>query len=309
MKEQLYLDLSNIEASVKIAHALSSNIRLQIIQLIKNKPLNVSELAKLLNIPISSTALHVNVLEDAQLVITTSRPGLRGSQKVCALKVEHISFHIRDELSGIQGSNRITETIPIGSYFDFQVTAPCGIVSDTAFISPEDNVHGFYLPERSKAQLIWFTAGYLEYRFSSYRSKNLESASSYEFSFEICSEAPGYCNDWKSDVSIWINHRKIGILQTLGDYGGRKGLLNPKWWDENNTQFGLLHHVSVTQDGCYIDDKRVSDETLSSLELSRQPYISFQIGVEEDAIYRGGLNLFGEKFGDYPQNIVMRVAF
>lgn len=309
MKEQLYLDLSDIDTSAKIAHALSSNIRLQLIQLIKNKPLNVSELAKLLAIPISSTALHVNVLEEAGLVITTSKPGLRGSQKVCALRVEHISFHIRDELSGVNAPNIITESMPIGSYFDFQVTAPCGIVSDTSFLSSEDNVHGFYLPERSKAQLIWFSAGYLEYRFSSYRSKNLESASNYEFSFEICSEAPGYCNDWKSDITIWINHKKIGVLQTLGDYGGRRGQLNPKWWDDNNTQFGLLHHVSLTQEGCFIDGNEVSGETISSLGLARQPYISFQLGIEENAVYRGGLNLFGEKFGDYPQNIIMRVAF
>jgi len=309
MKEQLYLDLSDIKASAKIAHALSSDIRLQMIQLIKNKPLNVSELAKKLSIPISSAALHIKVLEEAQLVITASKPGLRGSQKVCALCVEHISFHIRDELSGITPQNVVTESMPIGNYFDFDISAPCGIISDTSFLSPEDNVHGFYLPERSKAQLIWFTAGYLEYRFSSYRSKSLITTSCYEFTFEICSEAPGYCNEWKSDITLWINYKKIATLQTLGDYGGRRGQLNPEWWDDNNTQFGLLHSLRITNDGCYIDNNYASEETITSLELSKHPFISFKIGVEPNAAYRGGLNLFGEKFGDYPQNIVLRISF
>lgn len=308
MKEQISLDLSNLEVASKFAHALSSDIRLHILQLIKEEPLNVSELAKKLQIPVSSAALHVNVLEKSNLVITSSKPGLRGAQKICALRVGQIVFHIQDELSEVT-SNVITETMPIGNYFDFMVTPPCGIISNTGFLSPEDNIHGFYLPERFHAQLIWLTSGFLEYRFSSLKSKKLTSAICYEFTFEICSEAPGYCEDWKSDISIWINYKKIGILQTQGDYGGRRGLLNPSWLLENHTQFGLLHSIRITNSGCYIDNALCSVETISSLKLLEQPFLSLKLGVEENAVYRGGFNLFGENFGDHPQNIVLKITY
>ena len=33
------------------------------------------------------------------------------------------------------------------------------------------------------------------------------------------------------------------------------------------------------------------------------------IGVKDDARNKGGLNLFGRKFGNYPQDIVMRMGF
>jgi predicted transcriptional regulator len=32
-----------------------------------------------------------------------------------------------------------------------------------------------------------------------------------------------------------------------------------------------------------------------------------KIGVKPDAKYVGGFNLFGEKFGDYPQSIIMQL--
>jgi len=38
-----------------------------------------------------------------------------------------------------------------------------------------------------------------------------------------------------------------------------------------------------------------------------EDYISFKIGVKEDSKYVGGINLFGNKFGDFEQNIDMRI--
>ena len=36
---------------------------------------------------------------------------------------------------------------------------------------------------------------------------------------------------------------------------------------------------------------------------------SVRIGVKEDAVHKGGMNLFGNGFGDYPQDIVMKMWF
>ena len=126
MKTKITLNIDEVEKSSKIFHALASPARLKILQLIEDKPLNISKISTLMNIPMSSTALAINILEDAGLVITTSSPGLRGSQKLCALKTDSIYLQIKkNELPG-ENTNVIIEQIPIGNYFDFCVEPPCG---------------------------------------------------------------------------------------------------------------------------------------------------------------------------------------
>ena len=308
MKEKLILNLSDAQRVTEISHALASPIRLSILSLIEDKPLNISELAKQLGIPLSSAALAVSVLEKAGLVITTSKPGVRGAQKLCALKVDSLFVQIKSNNCSSQ-EDVIVEQMPIGNYFDFQVGAPCGIVTENAFISSEDSLYGFYLPEHSQAQLLWLTIGYLEYRFPNYRLRRACNPKEIEFSFELCSEAPGYNSDWRSDITIWLNHQRIGTFTSPGDYGNRRGQLNPSWWDNNNTQYGMIHRVLITEEGTQLDDELFPNFTISSLHLSELDYISLKIGVEKDARYVGGLNLFGEKFGDHPQPIVMRAIF
>lgn len=308
MKEELDIDFSSIETMSKIAKALSSNVRLQILDSIKFKPLNISEIAEKVGIPISSTALHIKLLEDADIVITQSVPGLRGSQRICGLKIEKIHFTILNQEEALNSNNIITEYMPIGNYFDCNVTAPCGIVSDTGFLSSEDSIHGFYSSLKHTAQLIWLTKGYLEYRFSNHRLKKVKDIKFIEFSFEVCSEAPGYNNNWKSDISIWINNLEIGFFTSNGDFGGRRGKLNPDWWNDNMTQFGILKNILINDEGTYIDGVKISDITLTDCNLNNDNFISFRIGVKDDAEYIGGFNLFGEKFGDFPQNICMRVG-
>lgn len=309
MKAKITLNIDEVEKSSKIFHALASPTRLKILQLIENKPLNISRISSLMNIPMSSTALAINTLEDAGLVITTSSPGLRGSQKLCALKTDSIYLQIKkNELQG-ENTNIIIEQMPIGNYFDFSVEAPCGIVTSDGFISAEDSVYGFYSPEHSSAQLIWLTRGFLEYRFPTYRMKNYTTVKSIEFSFELCSEAPGYCNDWKSDIAVYLNGTHAGFIHSLGDFGNRRGVLNPEWWDNNNTQYGLMHSVLINTDGTFIDDQLTSDFSLNSLKLDTESSIDLRLAVDNTSHFKGGLNLFGEKFGDHSQNIIMKVIY
>ena len=34
-----------------------------------------------------------------------------------------------------------------------------------------------------------------------------------------------------------------------------------------------------------------------------------RIGIKDDARHQGGINLFGRRFGNYPQDLVMRIAY
>jgi len=45
------------------------------------------------------------------------------------------------------------------------------------------------------------------------------------------------------------------------------------------------------------------------LNIEKDDYFTLRIGVKPDAKNLGGINLFGEKFGDYQQNIMMRIDY
>lgn len=305
MKEELNIKLVNREELVNVCKALSSQVRIDILEFLSVKPAIISDVAIHFKIPLSSAALHIKTLEIAGLISVQPIPGSKGAQKLCSVVVSKIDIDIFKD-TNTDSHFLFQEHMPIGCYFDYEVSPSCGIVSEISDLGAEDSISGFFSPKRYKAQLIWLTHGYLEYRFSNTILKTTP-ANKVQFTFEICSEALGYNNSWPSDVSIWLNNREIGIVECSGDYGGRRGKLNPYWWNDSSSQYGDLRKVWIKNDGCYIDEKKVSDYTITSLELNEGNYMSFRIGVKPNARFAGGLNLFGEKFGDYPQNIVMEI--
>ena len=49
--------------------------------------------------------------------------------------------------------------------------------------------------------------------------------------------------------------------------------------------------------------------TVEDLDIMKDGAIVLRIGNKEDAQYIGGFNIFGEKYGDYPQNIIMNLEY
>ncbi len=69
----------------------------------------------------------------------------------------------------------------------------------------------------------------------------------------------------------------------------------------------MLKRWRVDETGCSLDDMPISKVTLKELHLERQPYIGLRIGIKQDAAHQGGINLFGDNFGDHNQAIMMRL--
>lgn len=126
---------------------------------------------------------------------------------------------------------------------------------------------------------------------------------------ELCSEAPNFDNDWPSDITLWINDVEIGTWTSPGDFGDRRGKLNPDWWIDWATQYGLLKTWRVDKERTTIDMDKVSDVSLADLALEGRHHLKLRIGIKSDALHKGGINLFGRQFGDYPQDIVMKVHY
>jgi predicted transcriptional regulator len=306
VKNRINLDLAQPETSAAVFRALSSPIRLRMLQYLveKSTGMNISELAERFALPLSSAALHVRVLEKASLIFTEEKPGLRGAQKICAIDAEDVYLNLYHRNNSGKPAKDVGYSMPLGNYFDCVVSKPCGIAGKRSYIGVEDSESSFYSANRVHAQLIWFRTGFLEYRFSNYFLKT-EKILELRFSFEACSEAPGYNNDWPSDITVWINGVQAFTFRSAGDYGGTRGLYNPAWWPDNSTQYGELHRLEISREGCFGDGRKTSEYNLETLRVREGNYISFRIGIREDAEYAGGINLFGENFGNFRQNIEM----
>lgn len=288
----------------RVARALASEVRLNILQLLDECSMNIVEIAQRLQLPVSTVSNNVVILEEAGLIRTERQNGIHGQMKLCSRKTDAISFQLhkprRQELSSF------FHQMPIGQYTDCQVTPTCGLLSLQRSIGAQDDAAAFYDEERFQAQLLWFRQGYVEYRFSNQLVKD-HCIKCVEISFEACSEAPNYRMDYPSDITVWLNGVELGTWRCPGDFGGRQGHYTPDWWSLAGTQYGLLKRWRVNEHGCTLDDAPLSGVTLAQLSLEDRPYISLRIGVKADAVNQGGINLFGEHFGDYQQAIIMRV--
>lgn len=306
MTKILELSTENEEQLCEVGKALSSPIRIQILKLLYYNSFNIGEIAEKLQIPASSAAMHIRNLEGAGLINTELQPGNRGSMKLCSRKRDMLYIRLTGEPQNINQMKSIS--MPIGAYTDCSVIPTCGLASEKTIIGFEDKPSEFFLPERVDAQLLWSSGGYVEYTFP-YPLEEKAIPKRLIASFEICSEAPNYQEDWKSDITIWINDMECATWQSPGDFGKRRGRLNPSWWDNGSTQYGRLLTIEVSEENTVLNNQPVSDLNIAELQLPGKDFIKIRIGNKEDAAYRGGFNLFGEKFGDYEQNLLLSLVY
>ncbi|MCI0394967.1 MAG: helix-turn-helix domain-containing protein [Chloroflexi bacterium] len=296
----------NLGMLAAVTKALGSDKRLAILHLLGANTCSVLEIAETLDIPQSTATLHINILEKAGLIKTDLQPAKRGLQRVCARLYDQVVIQLPTERTSEETAVEVS--MPIGAFVDVEVAPTCGLASESGIIGHLDDPAAFYEPERIQAQLLWFRRGYVEYRFPN-RLPPDAIVDSLEVSFEICSEAPLHHSDWPSDVTVWINGREVGAWTSPADFGGERGALTPAWWDNSNSQYGLLKVWKLTAQGSFVDGRHVSNVTLDDLGLAAGAFIRVRIGVKEDARNVGGLNLFGSKFGNYAQDIVLKQRF
>ena len=295
----------DIQTLSELARALSSPQRLEILNALNDNSLSISELSKLLQQPMSTATTNVDILEQVGLITTKMQYTKKGKVRLCSRSCDAI--YIGVHRNTVQELNQLNIDLPIGSYVGDNIVPSCGLATKTHTIGKDDDPDNFFLPERFEAKLIWFTSGYVEYRIS--KANIPEQMKELEISFEACSEAPFYRNNWKSDITVWLNDIEIGTWTCPSDFGGRKGMLNPEWWPDSMTQYGMLTYWKITRDGSYFNNDQISLNTLNDYKIKESPYLSIKIGVKSDAHYKGGINLFGSSFGDYEQDIAVRAKW
>ena len=286
--------------------ALGNETRIAILRYLGDRVVPVNQIAKDLDLPPSTATMHIVVLERAGLLHTEMRAASRGLQKVCSRTYDELVIDLpRGEHHTREA---IEHTMPIGGYSDFQVGPTCGLAGTAGLIGYLDDPNSFYEPDRVAAQLLWFRVGYVEYRFPN-RVPPGAAVLSLQLTAEVCSEAPLHDPDWPSDISVWVNGVHLGEWTCPADFGGVRGRLTPSWWEEKDSQFGVLKRWRVTANGTSIDGIPLSTVDVASLRLRRGDPITVRIGVREEAPNVGGLNLFGREFGNYPQDLGLRIEY
>lgn len=296
--------ISPIPENAAFFEALASPVRLEIIHLLAEEELNIKQLADKIGISSPIMIKHVKKLEDAGFVTTRMVKRNGSMSKICTLVFAEYRFMLDYRRRGLPMVN--SYAIPVGSYCLIDGKPTCGLATERGVIGSRDDPQVFWETERFNAQLLWLTQGYVEYRCPNYLSPK-QKIVEVELSFEIASEAPDYADDWPSDITFYFNDKKLFTWTSPGDYGVKRGKLTPEWWPSN--QYGLLKTLHITQDGVSMDDKKVSEVTLEQLLANVNQYWSIRFEVAEDAKNVGGLTLFGKKFGNHEQDIMVRTFF
>lgn len=290
----------------EIFKALGSETRLEILALLAGGDRNIAEICLELNLSQPTVSKHVQVLEQAGLVLSKYMPGSQGMQKRCRLRFDRmiVSF----EGAEIADERMEEVSMPIGLYSRVEAHPQCGLANRDKIISFLDIPQSFFDPERSTAEILWMAAGWVEYVFPNTLPSSVEILR-LELVMEACSEAPNYDHDWPSDITVWVNEAEIGTWTCPGDFGAKRGVLNPTWWNDHMTQYGALKIWSVDHEGSALDGTPLSSVTLEKALVKPNKPISIRIGVKANADHRGGFNLFGKGFGNYAQDLVLRLHY
>lgn len=302
------LHVKNLDEGLEIFKALGSELRINIIKLLQeNHEMNMNELATSLGITNGALTSHIKKLEESGIIQVMTERGSHGNQKVCKVAVDKIVVDVESE-ENEKDQNIYNTEVKVGHYSDYEVYPTCGLATSQAIVGEVDDPRYFSHPDRINAGILWFTKGYIEYIIPNL----LPSATKIDqitVSLEISSEAPGINNDWPSDISILLNDVKIGTWTSPGDYGDVQGIFTPDWWFPNWNQYGLLKMIVINKKGTFVDGLKISDVTINEFNLDYKSTVRFKFEIEEDAKNVGGITIFGSEFGNYNQDIKVRIAY
>lgn len=295
------------EEDLEVLKGLASPVRVKILKLLHVQgPLNVNDIAEALQLPQSTVSSNVQILEEANLIRTETQKARKGNQKICHSAFDEVLVMFKEDINPLR-ADAIEVSMPLGLYTSCEVTAPCGLCSSEGIIGLLDVPDTFLDPDRMKAGLIWFTRGFVEYQFPNNAKLSKSEIESMEFSLELSSEVPGTSADWPSDITVAVNGKDIGTWTSPGDFGDKRGVYTPDWWKLKGSQYGKLKSWRVSREGTYVDGVKISPVSLKDLDVETHHSIRLRIGVKADAKHPGGINIFGRGFGNYDQDIVLRL--
>lgn len=279
--------------------ALASPVRLQIIQLLAKKAQSISALAAQLGISETITAKHLNQL-DKTGIISFSR---QGHFKIAKLNVDQINIKFPNTI--YPSYNAYTVKIPVGHYTNFSVAPSCGLAGRDGYIGRVDHPSYFMDPQRIFAGMIWWNNGFVEYQFPNHLNSH-DQLRMIDITAELGSEFPFSNNNWPSDITVSLNGVPLGYWTSPGDFSDVHGKYTPAWVPRNVNQYGLQKVFRITDHGSYLDGEPWSKVSLSDLPYQNDRF-TLRFEIQNFATHKGGCTIFGKGFGNYNQDIEVKV--
>ena len=300
------LHIERFEDGIELYKALGSEVRIEIIRLLLiHKRMNMNELASALGITGGALTAHIKKLESCGLITTSSESAGHGNQKFCSVHVDKI---LVDIIPSEPIDNLYQSEIKIGHYSGCSIYPTCGLSTSEKIVGAVDDPRYFAHPDRFNADILWFTTGYVEYDIPNFIPPG-QRITQLMISAEISSEAPGVNNNWPSDISFYLNGKKIGMWTSPGDFGDVQGIFTPDWWFSNWNQYGLLKLIVINRNGTYVDGLKISDVSINEFQLNSNSTIKFRFAVDEGSEHVGGFTVFGKTFGNYAQDINVGIGY
>lgn len=300
------LHIEKLSDGLNLFKALGSEVRLEIVRLLVEQPMNMNELAGKLHITNGALTTHIKKLEECGVVTVSNDSSGHGNQKICRVIPGKILIDIKKPAHPVE--NTCSVDLKVGRYSSCQVYPTCGLASAAHLIGEVDDLRYFSHPDHFDADILWFTHGYVEYQVPNFAPMN-RHITQITVSAELSSEAPGVNSQWPSDISFFINDVFVGAWTSPGDFGDVRGIFTPDWWFANWNQYGLLKMLTVSGQGTFMDGLKISDVRIEDLNLDRTPRFNLRFSVDSEASHVGGLTIFGKAFGNYAQDIQVTLGY
>ena len=200
--------------------------------------------------------------------------------------------------------------MPLGLFTNCEVSAPCGLCSTEGVIGLLDVPDFFLDPDRvaGRAGLVRPRPRRIqvpEQRQAPQHRGGVASSSRWSFP----PRCPAPISTGRPTSRFGSTTSPVGTWTSPGDYGDKRGVYTPSWWKLEGSQYGKLKTWRISEKGSFIDGVRISEVTIDDLDLPKHHSIRMRIGIDAKAEHPGGVNIFGKGFGNYDQDIVMRLLF
>ncbi len=301
------LHIQSLREGLPLFKALGSETRISILELLIDKgPMRMTAIADALGITGGALTSHVKELGDAGILTIELKGGRHGIQKICHVNDERILI---ESLVGSRNVSVYETEISVGQFTACDVHPACGVATPAHVVEPADDPRSFASPERMKAGILWFKRGFVEYLVPNFL-KAEEELLEIQVSLELSASLPAAEGRLPGDIQFRLNGKDIGTWTSPGQSGGAQGIYNPAWWPKEGLQHGLFKLLTVNQSGTFVDGVKISDTALKALKIQSNVSIPLRLSApeaREDA--QGGLTLFGCSFGNYAQDIKVRMHY
>lgn len=235
-----------------------------------------------------------------------------------------VFFLVMMNLTFVCGSVRAIDTyttsLEAGQYIGYDVAGPwTGLMrEDGSYIGNGDDPSVFGWPSHVEADFLWFTSGWMQWSYP-LTIPDTSVVKSLSYTIEISSETGCASWDWPSDVIININGVDIDTWVIPSDPDAKYGYAyQENHLDEGSSQYGWLCTWTVDETGTYLEylfrlgnmqKTKVSDVTIEDLNIMLGQPINVKISVPyDDSNPMGGINIYGDYWGDYDYDPTITVA-